>query len=392
MKSYKYFIIGGGMTGDAAVRGIRQRDNKGRIGLISNEQHPPYNRPPLSKDLWTGMQEKNIWRHTEELSVDPILGRHITKIDPEKHTATDDAGETYGFEKLLLATGGTPRKIANSPDDVNYFRTYQDYLNLRNLVNMKQRFVVIGGGFIGSEIAAALAKHHKKVAMVFPEDGIGGRIFPADHAKFLNEYYKDHNIDVRSETLVESITKRESLYTVSLDDGTTLEADGVIAGLGIQPNTELAEQIGLEVSDGIEVNEYLQTSHPDIFAAGDVARTYNSSLDSKHRFEHEENANTQGMTAGENMAGGNRKYDYLPFFYSDLFDLGYEAVGTISSKLEIVTDWMEPNQKGVFYYLKDGRVRGVLLWNVWEQVEDARKLIAEKELLSAEDLQGRILD
>lgn len=392
MESYKYVIIGGGMTGDTAVRGIRQRDNKGSIGLISNEQHPPYNRPPLSKDLWTGMQEKNIWRHTEDLSVDPILGKHIVEIDPDNHTVTDDDGETYHYEKLLLATGGTPRTIPKSPEGVIYYRTYQDYKVLRKLVDSKQQFVVIGGGFIGSEIAAALAKHHKKVTMVFPEDGIGGRNFPADHSSFLNDYYREHDVDVRPGTLVDSITRQGNLYSVHLKDGSAIKADGVVAGLGIQPNTALAEQAGLEISNGIHVNEYLQTSNPDIYAAGDVALTYNSSLDERIRVEHEENANSQGMTAGENMAGGSRKFDYLPFFYSDLFDLGYEAVGKTSSDLEIFTDWMEPNKKGVFYYLKDDRVRGVLLWNVWEQVEDARKLIAEQGPFNNENLKGRISD
>jgi len=392
MESYTYVIIGGGMTGDAAVRGIRQRDNKGSIGLISNEQHPPYNRPPLSKDLWTGMQEKNIWRHTEDLSVNPILGKQIVTIDPDNHTVTDDDGETYHFEKLLLATGGTPHTIPNSPEGVIYYRTYQDYQDLRKLVDSKQQFVVIGGGFIGSEIAAALAKHHKKVTMVFPEDGIGGRNFPADHSSFLNGYYREHDVDVRPGTLVDSITRQGNLYSVHLKDGSTIKAEGVVAGLGIQPNTELAEQAGLEISNGIYVNEYLQTSHPDIYAAGDVAFTYNSSLDERIRIEHEDNANNQGMTAGENMAGGSREFDYLPFFYSDLFDLGYEAVGKTSSELEVFADWMEPNQKGVFYYLKDGRVRGVLLWNVWEQVETARKLIAEQGPFSPENLKGRISD
>jgi len=392
MESYKYLIIGGGMTGDAAVRGIRQRDNKGSIGLISNEEHPPYNRPPLSKDLWTGMQEKNIWRHTEDLNVDPILGKQIVEIDADAHTVQDNDGEKYQYGKLLLATGGTPHKIPNSPDDVIYYRTYQDYQDLRKLVDNKQQFVVIGGGFIGSEIAAALAKHHKKVTMVFPEDGIGARNFPADQSDFLNKYYREHDVDVRPGTMVDSITKQGHRYTVHLKDGSTINADGVVAGLGLQPNTQLAEQAGLEISNGIHVNKYMQTSNPDIYAAGDVAFTYNSSLDERIRIEHEDNANSQGMTAGENMAGGSREFDYLPFFYSDLFDLGYEAVGKVSSELDVFIDWTEPNQKGVFYYLKDGRVRGVLLWNVWEQVENARKLIAEEGPFSEEDLKGKISD
>ena len=169
-----------------------------------------------------------------------------------------------------------------------------------------------------------------------------------------------------------------------------LLVDGVVAGIGIEPNTALAQAAGLEVDNGIVVDALLRTSHPDIYAAGDVANFYNPPLGKRMRVEHEDNANTMGRQAGRNMAGDRPPYDHLPFFYSDLFDLGYEAVGELDARLEMVADWKEPFREGVLYYLRDGRVRGVLLWNVWGQVDAARRLIAEPGPFQPEDLIGRL--
>jgi NADPH-dependent 2,4-dienoyl-CoA reductase/sulfur reductase-like enzyme len=169
-----------------------------------------------------------------------------------------------------------------------------------------------------------------------------------------------------------------------------IASEAVVAGIGIQPNVELAEAAGLEVDDGVRVDGGLRTSHPDIYAAGDVANFYNPALDRRLRVEHEDNANTMGQMAGQAMAGRTVSYDHLPSFYSDLFELGFEAVGEVDARLEIVADWKEPYREGVVYYLRDGRVRGVLLWNVWDQVEAARKLIAEAGPFRAENLRGRL--
>jgi NADPH-dependent 2,4-dienoyl-CoA reductase/sulfur reductase-like enzyme len=172
--------------------------------------------------------------------------------------------------------------------------------------------------------------------------------------------------------------------------GRELLVDGVIAGLGIEPNKALAAAAGLEVDNGIVVDALLRTRHPDIYAAGDVANFYNPALGKRIRVEHEDNANTMGKHAGRNMAGEQASYDYLPFFYSDLFDLGYEAVGELDARSTIVADWKEPYREGVVYYLQDGRVRGVLLWNVWGQVDAARQLIAEPGPFRPDDLRGRL--
>ena len=163
-----------------------------------------------------------------------------------------------------------------------------------------------------------------------------------------------------------------------------------MAGIGIDPDVELAQQAGLQVENGIMVDEFCGTSRPDIYAAGDVALFFNPALGKYLRVEHEDNANTMGRVAGRNMAGDAKPYHHLPYFYSDLFELGYEAVGDLDARLETVVDWEEPYHKGVIYYLKQGRVRGVLLWNVWEQVEAARSLIAARQEFQPHDLIGRL--
>lgn len=389
MKEYKYLIIGGGLAGDAATRGIRELDPDGSIGMISLEPDPPYVRPSLSKGLWKGRPEEKIWRNTETRS-ELHLGCRVTQIDPEKKVLRDEQGDEYRYEKLLFATGGTPNRLPFGGEDILYFRTFRDYKRLRNLTEQGDRFTVIGGSFIGSELAAALTMVGKKVTMIFPDPAICASIFPADVAQYLNDYYRKKGVDVMTGDTVAGLEKNGSRITVRTESGRRFETDGVVAGIGIRPNLELAEQAGLHLEKGIVVDEHLQTSAPDIYAAGDAANFYHHSLGKRMRVEHEDNAVHMGKLAGRNMAGANEKYMHAPMFYSDLFDLGYEAVGDLSSKMETVTDWREPFQKGVIYYLENQRVRGVLLWNVWDQVDNARALILEPGPFKASDLKDRL--
>lgn len=390
MKHYRYLIVGGGLTGDAAVRGIRELDAEGSIGMISMEPDPPYARPNLSKGLWKGRPLEKIWRNTESLGAELHLGRKITQLDPPKKYLRDDTGEEYTYDKLLLATGGSPIRLPFGDDNIIYYRDFQDYKRLHALSERGEQFLVIGGGFIGSEIAAALTMNGKKVVMVFLEDSIGANIYPRDLSFFLNDFYREKGVEVVANDSVSNLEKHGDRFTVQTKSGRTFEVDGVVAGIGIRPNLELAEQAGLQVENGIVVNEHLLTSAPDIFAAGDVARFFHSALRKGVRVEHEDNALRMGKLAGRNMAGANEPYTHVPMFYSDLFELGYEAVGELNSKLETVADWEEPFKKGVVYYLDEGRVRGVLLWNVWDFVPEARALLSAWGPFSASDLQGRL--
>ena len=389
MARYDYLIVGGGMTADAAAHGIRREDTKGTIALVGAEPHPSYNRPPLSKALWKGDPVDSIWRKTDETGAEQVRGRRIVRVDAEARRATDDGGGVYEYGKLLLATGGRPRRLREAPDDVIYYRTFGDYRRLRGLTDRGASFLVVGGGFIGSEIAAALRMQEREVTLVLKGEGIGEGVYPPELSRWLVDYYRGKGVAVHTGITVERVESRSG--KVHLADGRAgpLAADVMVAGLGIEPDVELARQIGLQVTDGIVVDEYLRTSQDTIYAAGDVANFHNPALDRRLRVEHEDNANTMGEAAGRNMAGAGQRYDHLPFFYSDLFDLGYEAVGDLNARHQIVEDWKDKFREGVVYYLDRGRVRGVLLWNTWGQVDAARSLIAEPGPFRPEQLKGR---
>jgi NADPH-dependent 2,4-dienoyl-CoA reductase/sulfur reductase-like enzyme len=384
--AFRYLIVGGGMTADAACRGIRDHDGDGSIGLVGEEPVAPYARPPLSKALWKGKEESSVWRGTEELGVELLLGRRVTSLDIDAHTATDDIGESHSYERLLLATGGTPRRVEAWDDAVVYYRTLETYRRLREVAGDGVRATVVGGGFIGSEVAAALAMNGCAVTIVFPEPGVGARLFPAELALVVNEYYGSQGVDVRAGRKVESISRDGSTSVVVTDDG-EFEADVVVAGLGIVPRTDLAEQAGLEVDDGVLVDDRGRAGgQDDVFAAGDVARFPVAALGGTRRVEHEDHANTHGRHVGANMAGADAPYDHLPFFYSDLFELGYEAVGDVDSRLDTVAEWAEPNRKGVVCYVEDRKPRGFLLWDVWDRVDAARDLIRASEPVTADQI------
>jgi NADPH-dependent 2,4-dienoyl-CoA reductase/sulfur reductase-like enzyme len=370
---YRYLVVGGGMTGDAVCEGIRSIDADGPVGLVGEAHNPPYKRPPLTKGLWSGGAEEKIWRNTADRGVDLHLGRRIVRIDPAAGTAVDDAGDEYRYEKLILATGGRARRLPQDGDGVVYYRTLDDYRHVRTLSDEGARFVVIGGGFIGSELAASLRSQGRDVTMVFPEEGVGWRTFPASLSHAVTAFYREKGIEILAETLVGSVEQGG----VRLEDGRLVEADAVVAGLGIEPNVELAAEAGLPVDGGIVVDDHARVEGFDgVWAAGDVARFPIAALGRSGRIEHEDHANNHGRLAGANAAGADQVYDRLPFFYSDLFDLGYEAVGELDSRLRTVEVWQEPARKGVVAFVDDeSRPRGVLLWNVWDKVDAARELI-----------------
>lgn len=378
------------MTGDAAVKGIRELDKEGSIAMLSREPDPPYSRPPLTKSLWKNTPEEKIWKHTEDKNVILMLNVNVTGINDDKSVSYEPGGKLY-YEKLLLATGGTPRRLPFDDGSIIYYRTYADYKKLRLLTEKMNNFTVIGGSFIGSEIAAALAMNGKKVTMIFPDKCICGRVFPASLAEFVNGYFLEKGVELVVNDKVVSVEHKEGSTELKTEKDIWVSSDAVIAGIGIKPETGLAEGCGITVEDGIVVDEMLMTNRKDIYAAGDSANFYNVHLDKRIRPEHEDNANKMGKHAGRNMAGGDEPYNYLPFFYSDLFELGYEAVGELDASMDTAEDWKDKYKEGVIYYLKNGMVKGVLLWNVWKKLDDARKIISDKKFYKKEELKGLLL-
>ena len=390
MESCKYLIVGGGLAADAAVRGIRELDPSGSILVVSDEPDPPYDRPPLSKALWKGAPVELVWRYTETNGAKLRLGMSIVALDLSRKLATSENGHALSYEKLLLATGGSPYRLRDDRSSVIYFKRLSDFRRTRELASKGARFAVIGGGFVGPEIAAALAMNGLDVSLIFAGTCIGDRVYPRPLANFLNGYFRRHGVNVHLGERVESIEKRGVKRVVRTDAGSAILADAVVAGIGIEPNVDLARDVGLEVSDGIVVDETLRTRDPNVYAAGDVANFPCPALDRRMRFEHEDNAEAMGKAAGRNMAGGSEKYHHLPMFYSELFDISYEAVGEIDSSLDVVEDWASTFYRGVVYYLKHRRVRGLLLWNTRGLVEAARELIISKRAFDPTALIGRL--
>jgi NADPH-dependent 2,4-dienoyl-CoA reductase/sulfur reductase-like enzyme len=390
MSHHKYVIVGGGMTADSAVQGIRELDPIGGIALIGKDANPPYNRPPLSKGLWKGKTLDTIWRKSTDPLVELFLGKTVNSIDPQQKTLLDNEGNVYSYEKLLLATGGAPRKLPFGGEKIIYFRDLDDYQKLREMSNKNKRFGVIGGGFIGSEIVAALSMNGEKVIMLFPEEGIGAKLYPKELSQYINDLYRTKGVEVITGVNVVDLKENKDTNVLVTDVNQQIPVDVVIAGIGLIPNIELARSAGLQVGNGITVDQTLRTNDPDIFAAGDVAEFIQPDLGKRVRIEHEDNANMMGKQAGRNMAGASELYHHLSYFYSDLFELGYEAVGELDSRMETFMDWEEPFKKGVVYYLLDGRVRGVLLWNTWDTVPAARTLISEHGPFKAIDLKNRL--
>jgi len=397
-QSYTYIIVGAGLAGGCAADAIREHDKKGSVLLVGDEKHLPYDRPDLSKKLWFGKKKvEEIFLHDQnyydENGIHIKLGTRIVELDARRKAVRDGNGSSFRYEKLLLATGGIPRTLpipGGNLEGVCYYRYLDDYLRIRSEVKEGKSAVVIGGGFIGSEIAAALNTNRVKVTMIFPEPYLVQRVFPDYLGKAIQQHYIERGIKILNGDKPSSFVKDGDKFLTKTSKGKQVESDLLIVGLGIMPAIDLAQQAGLKISNGIVVNEYFQTSDPDVYAAGDNACFPYQALGQNMRIEHWDNAINQGKWAGRNMAGAHEQFDYMPYFFSDLFEFGYEAVGEVDSQLETFADWQKENDTGVIYYLKEGKVRGLMMCNVWGKVDAARELIKKGERVRPESLAGII--
>jgi NADPH-dependent 2,4-dienoyl-CoA reductase/sulfur reductase-like enzyme len=396
-ETYSHVIIGAGLAGAAAVEGIRLVDSRGSILLLGAEKDAPYDRPPLSKQLWTGTKTvADIVLHDDAFyrtnRVELRLGVNVTHIDPAARAIRDSQGRTVHYQQLLLATGGTPRRMTIPGGDlqsISYYRTLEDYRQLRALAGEGKSALVVGGGFIGSEMAASLCMNKLKVTMIFPSDQLVSRVFPESLGRHLTEQYRANGVDILAGDVPVSIERLGDVHLTRTRGGREIRSDLVVAGIGIEPNLSLAQAAALAVENGVIVNEYLQTSAPDIYAAGDIANFPEAGF-GRRRLEHWDNAVSQGRQAGKNMAGAREPFNDLPFFFSDLFEFGYEAVGDIDSRLATFADWQEENKTGVIYYLDHDRLRGAMMCNIFGKVDAARALIQRQQSVSKESLRGAI--
>ncbi len=400
-----HLIVGGGMTASAAAIGIADRDPEARTAIVCAEPHPPYDRPPLSKDLWQEDEpDLDDIEHDADLlgGAELVLDRRIVELRPDEHLAVDDRGTRWRYRRALLATGATPKlpPFAEGLAAATTFRTRDDFTALRERIAHGRRITVVGGGFLGSELAAALRSAGGELTMAFPERAVLGRVLPERLAQRVTTRFRREGIDVRTGTLVEAIVplhddRPDGPVEVRTDGGDAWTADTVVVVVGVAPETELAERAGLEVDDGVVVDDRFRTSAPDVFAAGDVARFPAPGL-GPMRVEHEDHAKSGGLHAGRVMAGLDAPYDHLPMFYSDLFELGYEAVGRCDPQLDTVLSGPAAEEDaaastpGIAWYLDDGRPVGMLSWNAFGHLEEGREVLRAGRPVDPAELRGRI--
>lgn len=329
-------IVGAGQAGGWAARTLRAAGFAGRITVVGDEPHPPHERPPLSKAVLAGASEPAVCHLFKPealaaLGLDRAARERATAIDRAARVVLTDRGRRLGYDRLLIATGSRVRQLAVPGADrpeVHYLRTIADALALRERLVEGRRLLVVGGGWIGLEAAATARKRGVAVAVLEAADRLCARAVPAEVATFLARLHASHGVEVR---LGAKLDRFEPACGGGIDavlaDGTRVAADTVLVGVGIVPNVELAREAGLEVANGIVVDDQGRTSDPDIFAAGDVTDLPAARLGRRVRLESWQNAQEQAMVAAKALLGGDARYDPLPWFWSDQYDANIQVLG-----------------------------------------------------------------
>jgi NADPH-dependent 2,4-dienoyl-CoA reductase/sulfur reductase-like enzyme len=389
MKGFTYLIIGGGIAGGKACEGIREIDQEGSIALITKEDHPPYQRPPLSKGyLKDEVGLDRIYLQSAEkyrdMGLELMQGKEVTALSPQDHIVTLEDGDQIAYEKLLLATGGSAIRLpiwGNELENVFTLRSIEDAKNIRKAAGANTRALVMGGSFIGAEVSATISQLDAQVVAIFPESRLLEHVVPEELSKYLHDLYEKHHVRLLPETVSEGLEGETSVQQAILSNGERLDVDLVVMGVGIKLNTNFAKGSGLDIQqDGsIPVNDKLQTTHPDIFAAGDITAWLDPNAERRLHVEHWDVARRQGRVAGRNMAGSQETYSALPYFFSDLYDLSFEVWGELTS-------WDQTVQRGTFdegsfsfFYFDQGRLKGVLAVNRSDEERTAMKKLPKEQ-------------
>jgi 3-phenylpropionate/trans-cinnamate dioxygenase ferredoxin reductase subunit len=382
-----FVIVGAGLAGAKAAETLRTEGFEGRVVLIGEEPERPYERPPLSKGYLLGTDDRDTafvhgpdWY--AENKVDLRLSRQVTALDPDAHTITLDGGEVLGYDRLLLATGARPRRLdvpGADLDGVRYLRTMADSDALRASVADGARVVVVGAGWIGLEVAAAARSRGAAVTVVEADTLPLRRVLGDEVAAVFADLHRAHDVTFRFGSGVREFHGVDGrLAGVVLSDGTELAADLAVVGVGVQPNTALAEAAGLDVDNGVRVDAGLRTSAPDVFAAGDVANVDSPLVGQRLRVEHWANALDGGPAAAKAMLDQPVSYDQVPYFYTDQYELGMEYAGYAEpgGYDEVVFRGGRSVADGfVVYWLKSGRVLAGMNVNVWDVNDDIKELV-----------------
>lgn len=377
-QTYDYVIIGGGMVAGNAVKGIREEDKDGTIAIFSADKDVPYERPALTKKLWTDKdftEDQISIKAEDEESITIELETLVTAIDRDRQTIQLKDGRKIGYKSLLLATGGEPATIDGPEDDhVIVFRDWVDYRALRRFSGQGQHALIVGGGYIGAELAAALIQNQTQVTLIYPDEILGSSQFPTEIAKEYEDSFRQAGVTLLNGRRAESYTKENGQLVLYLDDGTKVNGDTIVIGLGVSPRLSLAEASGLKVNDGVIVDEHLRTSDPSIWAAGDIA-SYPDKILGRTRIEHVDHARSSGEAVGKAMAGSQETYTHTPYFYSVIFSISWKAIGTLDPSLTTLIDATEDGK--VVYYLDNNRLVGILLWNVEPDLDEVRRILSD---------------
>jgi 3-phenylpropionate/trans-cinnamate dioxygenase ferredoxin reductase component len=392
-----FVIVGGGMAGAIAAQTLREEGFDGKITLLAQEPNAPYERPPLSKDYLQGKAERDsIFVHPEpwyaEHAVELSLGSAVTSLDPASRTVTTATGERLSYDKLLLATGSKPRHLDVPGADLDgayYLRNVEDSDRLKIKFAEANRVLIIGAGWIGLETAAAARAAGLDVTLLVSGDLPLEHVLGPEVAPIFDELHRSHGVDLRYRTTAVELTGRHGAVTgVRLSDGTRIDADMIIVGVGVAPRTELAGAAGLKIDNGIVVDEHLRTSDPDIFAAGDIAQTYSPRLGRHIRVEHWANARRQGAVAAKAMLGQDAVDVRPSYFFTDQYDLSMEYTGDIgpAGYDRVIFRRHADSNEMIVFWLYEQRIQAGMNINIWDVADDIDRLIQSARPINADDL------
>jgi len=381
-----HVIVGASLAGAKAAETLREDGFDGRVVLIGAEHERPYERPPLSKDYLRGeVGREKVYVHDEGFyakhDIELALGRSASSLDTSRHEVALDDGERLRYDRLLLATGAEPRRLSipgSELDGVLYLRSVQDSDTLRERLDRGGTVVVVGAGWIGAEVAASARQRGLEVTVLDPASVPLERVMGAEVGAIYRDIHTDQGVQMLLGTGVEAFEGDGAVERVRIRDGRALECDFVVVGVGVQPRTGLAAKAGIAVDNGILVDEYLQTSVPGVFAAGDVANSHHPFYGERIRVEHWANALNQGPAAARNMLGQATAYERLPYFFSDQYDVGMEYSGFARSWDRVVFRGDPATREFIAFWLVEDRVVAGMNVNVWDVTDPIKRLIGER--------------
>jgi 3-phenylpropionate/trans-cinnamate dioxygenase ferredoxin reductase component len=399
VRDVEFVIIGGGVAAAKAAEGLRAAGGEGAAVVLTAEPELPYERPPLSKEFLRGEAGREKTRTHDEAwyrhhDVEVLLATRASTLDPATRTVTTEVGDQLRYGRgVVLATGAQPNRLGLPGEDLDgvyYLRTVDDAERLRAAISRAESMVVIGGGFIGAEVAASATQMDTRVTLLERSDTVWTRAVGPEMGRFFEAFLRDRGVHVRTRTSAERIEGGDQVEAVVLPDGSRLHADVVVIGVGVHPDTDLAERAGLGIDDGILVDEQLRAAD-GVWAAGDVANA-DHPLFGRIRVEHWAEALNQGLLAGRNLAGAGDRYDRVPYFFSDQFDLSLSYLGHVREWDELVVRGSREvdDPRFVAWYLRDGRPRAALIVNDWDAEDPVREVIRQGSPVEPAELQ-RIL-